>query len=49
MKSMINKTHIEGLLYQHTLEVKKSGPNSAKPGTIFISGNICNFSFTDTR
>ena len=40
MKSMINKTHIEGLLYQHTLEVKKSGPNSAKPGTIFISGNI---------
>lgn len=40
MKSMINKTHIEGLLYQHTLEVKQSGPNSAKPGTVFISGNV---------
>ena len=41
MKSkMINTTHIEGLLYQHTLESKVSGPNSAKPGTEFISGNI---------
>lgn len=40
MKTMINKSHIEGLLYQHTLEVKTSGPNSAKPGTVFISGNI---------
>ena len=37
---MINATHIEGLLYQHTLESKVSGPNSAKPGTEFISGNI---------
>ena len=40
MKNMINKSHIEGLLYQHTLEVKTSGPNSAKPGTVFISGNV---------
>lgn len=40
MKNMINKTHIEGLLYQHTLEVKTSGPNSTKPGTVFIAGNI---------
>ena len=40
MKAMINKTHVEGLLYQHTLEVKTSGPNSAKPGTVFISGNV---------
>lgn len=40
MKTMINKTHIEGLLYQHTLEVKTSGPNSAKPGTVFITGNV---------
>ena len=37
---MINATHIEGLLYQHTLEKKVSGPNSANPGTEFISGNI---------
>lgn len=40
MKNMINKTHVEGLLYQHTLEMKTSGPNSAKPGTVFITGNI---------
>lgn len=40
MKAMINKTHVEGLLYQHTLEIKTSGPNSAKPGTVFISGNV---------
>ena len=40
MKAMINKSHIEGLLYQHTLEIKTSGPNSAKPGTVFISGNV---------
>lgn len=40
MKAMINKSHIEGLLYQHTLEVKTSGPNSAKPGTVFIAGNV---------
>ena len=40
MKSMINKTHVEGLLYQHTLEMKTSGPNSSKPGTVFITGNV---------
>lgn len=40
MKTMNNKTHVEGLLYQHTLEVKTSGPNSAKPGTVFITGNV---------
>ena len=35
-----NKTHVEGYVYQHTLELKTSGPNSAKPGTEFISGNL---------
>ena len=40
MKKMINKTRVEGLLYQHTLELKESGPNSKTPGTQFISGNI---------
>jgi hypothetical protein len=40
MKKMINATHIEGLLYQHTLELKVSGENSKNPGTQFISGNI---------
>lgn len=40
MKNMINRTHIEGLLYQHSLELKTSGPNSKNPGTQFITGSI---------
>ena len=40
MKKMYNGTTIEGLVYQHDLELKVSGPNSANPGTEFISGNI---------
>ena len=40
MKTMINKSHIEGLLYEHALELKTSGPNSKTPGTEFISGTI---------
>lgn len=39
-KRMINTTRVEGVLYQHSLELKVSGPNSKKPGTEFISGNI---------
>ena len=38
--AMINKTHIEGLLYEHALELKVSGPNSKAPGTQFITGTI---------
>ena len=37
---LTNKTHIEGYVYQHTLEKKISGPNSNNPGTEFISGNL---------
>lgn len=40
MKTMKNATHIEGLLYQHSLEIKTSGPNSSKPGTVYIAGNV---------
>lgn len=41
MKSaMINKTHIEGLIYEHALELKTSGPNSKTPGTQFITGTV---------
>lgn len=35
-----NKTHIEGILYQHSLVKKVSGENSKKPGTEFITGTI---------
>lgn len=40
MKAMINKSHIEGILYEHDLELKTSGPNSKNPGTQFISGTV---------
>lgn len=40
MKNMTNATHIEGFLYQHTLEKKVTGPNSKHPGTEYVSGNI---------
>ena len=40
MMKMTNETHIEGYLYEHALELKKSGPNSKNPGTEFISGTI---------
>ena len=40
MKKMINTTHIEGLLYEHKLELRESGPNSKNPGTKFIMGTI---------
>jgi hypothetical protein len=39
-KKMINSARVEGVLYQHNLELKLSGPNSKKPGTEFISGTI---------
>jgi hypothetical protein len=39
-QTMINKTHIEGLLYQHSLSLKTSGENSKNPGTTFINGSI---------
>ena len=38
--TMKNATHIEGLLYQHSLALKTSGENSKNPGTQFINGTI---------
>lgn len=40
MKKMINKSHIEGLLYESTLEEKVSGAQAAKPGSKYISGKL---------
>jgi hypothetical protein len=40
MKKFINTTHIEGYIYEHSLEAKVSGPNSKTPGTEFITGVI---------
>ncbi len=39
-RKFVNATRIEGILYQHSLELKVSGPNSKKPGTEFIAGTI---------
>lgn len=39
-KTMINQSHIEGILYEHALEVKVTGENSKNPGTTFISGTV---------
>ena len=40
MKNMINKTHIEGYIYEHDLKEKVTGENSKKPGTTFITGTV---------
>lgn len=39
-KKFINQTHVEGLLYEHALELRESGPNSKNPGTKFIMGTV---------
>ena len=40
MKKMVNRTFISGPVYQHSLELKVSGPDSKAPGTEFITGNL---------
>lgn len=40
MKNMINRSHIEGVIYEHDLQLRTSGENSKNPGTPFISGTI---------
>lgn len=40
MKNMINRTHLEGYLYEHDLTIKTTGKESKNPGTEFISGTI---------
>lgn len=40
MKKTINRTHVSGLLYEHDLQLRVTGPNSKKPGTTFIMGTV---------
>lgn len=40
MKKTINRTHVSGLLYEHDLQLRTTGPNSKKPGTTFIMGTV---------
>ena len=37
-KNFVNKTYIEGYVYEHSLESKVSGENSKNPGTEYITG-----------
>ena len=37
---MFNACHIEGPVYQHSLELKTSGPQSSNPGTQYITGSL---------
>ena len=38
--AMINKCHVEGYIYEHTLELKTSGASSKNPGTQYITGEV---------
>ena len=40
MKTVVNTTHVEGLVYESSLELRVSGQNSKNPGTEFIMGNL---------
>lgn len=40
MKNMVNRTHVEGFIYEHDLQLRESGANSKHPGTKFIMGNL---------
>lgn len=40
MRKTINQSHIEGVLYQHSLSLKTTGEKSKNPGVQFINGNI---------
>jgi len=40
MKKIINTTHLEGYLYSHDLQLRKTGDSSKNPGTEYISGTL---------
>ena len=40
MRKNLNTEHIEGRVYQHSLELKVTGPNAKNPGTPYISGDL---------
>ena len=40
MRKVMNQTHLEGVLYQHSLTLKVSGDKAKNPGTQFINGTI---------
>lgn len=39
-KNFLNESHLEGYIYEHSLDLRVSGENSKTPGTTFIMGNL---------
>ena len=39
-KKLMNASHVEGTVYQHKLELKKTGAQSKNPGTEYITGTL---------
>lgn len=40
MKKMRNSVHLEGYVYDHSLQIRECGPNSKTPGAKYIRGKI---------
>ena len=40
MKAIVNKAHVEGVVYEHKLQAKVTGENSKNPGTEYITGEL---------
>lgn len=40
MKKMINKTHVEGLVYENELKLNVAGPTAKNPGMEYVSGKL---------
>lgn len=49
MKSIVNRVHVEGILYEHKLQAKVTGENSKNPGTEYITGEIRVLTDPDTN
>lgn len=40
MKTLINKAHVEGIVYEHNLQAKVTGPSAKTPNTPYIMGEV---------
>ena len=49
MKAIVNKSHIEGIVYEHKLQAKVTGENSKNPGTEYITGELRVLTDPDTN
>jgi hypothetical protein len=49
MKAIVNKAHVEGVVYEHKLQAKVTGENSKNPGTEYITGELRVLTDPDTN